>query len=173
MPTRLVLIRHGMTDWNRQKRYCGYKDAGLNSLGRRQAGKLRKKLKNTRFDVIYTSDRKRAIQTAMIIFGSARIIKIKDLREMDFGALEGLTHSEAMKKWPVIYKKWLDNPLKNFIPGAERLGFFQKRVKGAIKKIVRFNRGKAIAIVCHGGTIRMLSGYIPAAATITIMEYQK
>jgi len=172
-----------MTDWNRQKRYCGRKDIELSSQGKRQARKLRKKLKGARFDVIYTSDRKRAITTARIIFGSARIIRIKDLREMNFGTLEGLTHKEAAKKWPVIYRKWLKAPFKNSIPNAERLNSFQKRVNTAMKRIIRFNRGKTIAIVCHGGTISMFIagilkkkdfwGYIPAAASINIVEYQK
>lgn len=160
MSTKLILIRHGITKWNIEKRYCGFKDIGLSRQGRSQAAKLRKKLRRIQFDVIYASDRKRAIQTAGIIFKGMKITKVKDLREMDFGPLEGLTYKKAIKRWPVIYKKWLDNPLKNSIPGVERFNFFQKRVKRAIKRIIRLNRGKTVAIVCHGGTIRALSEWV-------------
>jgi len=182
MLTRLFLIRHGITDWNKQNRYCGCKDIGLSRQGKKQAGQLRKNLKNAHFDVIYASDRKRAVQTARIIFGRAGIIKIKGLREINFGALEGLTYAQAMKKWPVKYRKWLDNPFKSYMPGTERMNSFKNRVNAAMKRIVRLNSGKTIAVICHGGTISVfIAGilkkkdfwsYIPGAAGMAIVEYQ-
>ncbi len=181
MVTRLVLIRHGMTEWNRKKRYCGRRDISLNSQGRAQAGRLRKGLLGFKFDKVYSSDRKRALQTAGIIFNGARIIKRAALREINFGAFEGLTHEEIMKSHEDVYKKWLKDPFKNNIPGAELTSVFKKRVQTAIRKIACASRGKTVAVVCHGGVIGVfVSGilksknfwrYVPPAASITILEY--
>jgi len=183
MATKLVLIRHGTTDCNRQKRYCGYKDVSLSREGRAQAAHLSQRLKYLKFDRIYCSDRKRCLQTARIIFDRKRIIKVKDLREINFGVLEGLRHKEIVKKYGGIYEKWLVNPFKNHIPRVEAMNAFKRRVQRSIKKIVCRNPGKTIAVICHGGVIGVyVSGilksndfwrYIPGAASMTLVECLK
>lgn len=180
MITRLVLIRHGITEWNLKKRYCGRIDVGLSKLGRLQVKALARSLEKKSFHKIYASDRRRALETAGILFGSARIIKVKGLREMNFGILEGLRHKEILEKIGSAYKNWLADPYKYRIPKAEPLPAFQKRVKAAVKKIACANRGKCVAVVCHGGTIGVLVSsilkkknfwrYIPSAASATILE---
>ncbi len=182
MITKLVLIRHGVTDWNKEKRYCGLKDAVLSSEGRSQAVVLGNKLKFINFDKIYTSDRKRAIQTAGIIFKDIRTTKVRNLKEMNFGVFEGLRYKDIIQKYPGIYKKWLRDPFKNNIPKAENLNSFKKRVNNCLKRIVSCNRGKTVAIVCHGGTIsifitsilkiRDFWRYIPKSASISIVEFR-
>ncbi len=196
MQTKLVFIRHGITEWNKQKRYCGCKDIGLSSQGKAQVVKLRKSLrlenhglpsdrqshKKISFDRIYCSDRKRALQTCSILFGTPDFIKVKGLREIDFGVLEGLKHDEILEKYPQVYKEWLVDPYKGRIPEAEPMRVFKKRVQGAIKKILQANRGKTIAIVCHGGVIgifvssilksRNFWSYVPSAASVTVVEHK-
>ena len=183
MATELVFIRHGITDWNKEMRYCGHKDVSLSSEGRKQAVRLRKRFKTVRFDRIYSSDRKRALQTCRIVFGKAKITRVKGLREINFGVFEGLQHKEIMKKYGGIYKKWLLDPFKNRIPEAEPMTAFKKRVRSSIKKIISLNPGKNVAVVCHGGAIgvfigtilenRNFLGHVPAAASITIVEYKE
>ncbi|MDP2910836.1 MAG: histidine phosphatase family protein [Candidatus Omnitrophota bacterium] len=183
MTTQLVLIRHGITEWNKKNRYCGYKDVSLSDEGKAQAKRLASGLKSFEFHRIYSSDRKRALQTGRIIFNGAKIIKVEALREINFGCLEGLTHEEIMKKHADVYKKWLKDPFKNRIPGAEPMAVFKKRVQLAIRKIAGINRGKTVAITCHGGVIGILvSGilksknfwrYVPSSASMTIVEYKK
>lgn len=183
MATQLVLIRHGTTEWNKKNRYCGYKDVGLNREGRAQAAKARNALKSFEFDRIYSSDRKRAIQTSRIIFNRAKIIKAGALREINFGVLEGLTHKEIMKRHIDSYEKWLKDPFRNNIPGAEPMNIFKNRVLAAIKKIAGVNRDRTVAIVCHGGVIAIFISsllkdrnfwrHIPSGASITIVEYKK
>jgi broad specificity phosphatase PhoE len=183
MTTKLILIRHGITAWNKQGRYCGYKDVGLSSEGKAQVVKLRERLRlKNCFDKIYCSDRKRALQTKAILFGRINFARVKGLREINFGALEGLKHDEIMEKYPKVYKEWLVDPYKGRIPRAEPMQVFKKRVGVAIKKIIRSNRGKTIAVVCHGGVIAIFvssilkSGdfwsYVPSPASITIVEYK-
>ncbi|MCX5701176.1 MAG: histidine phosphatase family protein [Candidatus Omnitrophica bacterium] len=179
--TRLVLIRHGITEWNKQKRYCGYKDINLSSQGKIQAIKLRKSIKKFSFDRIYCSDRKRALQTRAILFGKTKFSRVRDLREIHFGVLEGLTHDQIMKKYPVAYKAWLRDPYKGRIPDAESLSDFKKRVIRVMKEIVRSNLGKTVAVVCHGGVIAMFVSsilksrkfwkYVVSPASVTIVDY--
>lgn len=183
MVTRLFLIRHGITEWNQEGRYCGCKDVALSSQGKLQAKRLAKRLKDAGFDKIYSSDRRRALQTARIVFKQARIIKKSALREINFGAIEGLRHREIMEKYGVVYSKWLDDPYQNCLPGAESISVFKKRVNSAIRKIAGDNRGKNAAIVCHGGVIAIFVSsllksrnfwkYVPAATSVTLVESRK
>lgn len=182
--TKLILIRHAETEWNSTRRYCGHKDIGLSDRGKQQAKKLRKILTKKIIHRVYASDRKRAIQTAKIIFnGTMKIEKIKDLREINFGCFEGLTHEQVTKKYPQIYQKWLRDPHKNNIPGGEKIPDFKKRIVSAIKKNIALNHDKTTALVFHGGSISIFLTsilkkdkfwqYIPRSASISIVEYKK
>jgi probable phosphoglycerate mutase len=182
MVTRLTLIRHGITRWNKLGRYCGCKDVPLSKEGRAQAKSLAQRLGAASFDKIYSSDRSRALQTARIIFQKAKIVKLPSLREINFGVLEGMRHKEILKKYPSVYKRWLKDPYQDCIPGAEPMNIFKKRIELGIKKVVRLNTGKELAIVCHGGVIGIIvSGilkkkkfwrYVPKPASLTIVEYK-
>jgi broad specificity phosphatase PhoE len=182
MTTRLFLIRHGVTRWNTQRKYCGHGDVGLSLQGKNQAARLARKMKTLSIDKVYASDRKRAIQTARIAFGDARISLIPDLKEIHFGCLEGLTHDQALKKYPVAYKNWLKDPFRHAMPGSERMASFGKRISGAIKMIARKNRGRNVAIVCHGGTIAVFAAalkktrefwrLVPGSASLSVVEYK-
>jgi broad specificity phosphatase PhoE len=180
MATKLILIRHGETAWNAQRRYCGFKDVRLSAKGKLQAELLSKRLKAKNIDKVYTSDRKRALETAKVIFRGYRIKKIPDLGEMHFGCFEGLTYTEIMRKYPQVYARWLKEPYGSRIPGGEDLAGFRKRVTFAFKKIISLNADKTIAVVCHGGTIGIFLSYIlktkdfwkrvPHAASLSILE---
>ncbi len=183
MTTSLFFIRHGITDWNRQGRYCGWKDVSLSKQGREQVRRLAFKLAPLKFDKIYVSDRKRCLQTAGIIFKRAKVTRLSSLREIRFGVLEGLKHKEILKKYGNSYKLWLSDPDRNRLAGIEPTGSFKKRVIGSIKKICRDNPGKNVAIVCHGGVIGVFMStilknnnfwcYIPKAASLTIIKYKQ
>jgi len=181
--TRVILIRHGITEWNRRARYCGSRDIGLSKEGRRQARKLGVRLRAAEFDEVYCSDRRRAMQTGRIIFGRRKMVKMRGLREIDFGMFEGLRHNELMKKHPGMYGRWLKDPYRHPIPKAEPVKRFKARIERAVRRIVRSNPGKEVAVVCHGGVIGILVSairkerdlwrYIPSAASITVVEYQE
>lgn len=181
MPTRLILIRHGETAWNRRKRYCGSMDVALNAKGRLQVRRLRGRLKDEKIYRVYSSARKRALETARIIFGArCRIEVLPDLNEMHFGAIEGLTHDEAMKAHSAVYRAWIGDPFSANIPGGENVYDFRKRVTGAIKKIVAACSGRTAAVVCHGGSIGIYLScvlkskdfwrLIPKSASLTVIE---
>jgi len=180
--TRLVLIRHGVTKWNTEKRYCGHKDIGLSSEGKSQVKLLSNRLNAVRFDKVYCSNKKRAMQTARMLFKQARIIPDRGLREINFGILEGLEHKEIIRKYASVYEKWLKDPFVNNIPRAEPMNGFKKRVESVLWSIVRSNDDKTIAIVCHGGVIGVfLTGIlknrnfwrcVPSPASVTVVEHR-
>lgn len=182
MITELILIRHGSTKWNLKKRYCGYADVTLSEEGRIQAKKLRKRFHKEKIHRVYCSDRKRAIETAKIIFKKLEIEKIPELKEMHFGIFEGKTHQQIMKKHKEIYRKWLNNPYSVTIPKGEDLRNFKKRIVNALKMIISLNQNKTVAVVCHGGTISIFITHllktenfwkkIPGSASISIIEYK-
>lgn len=183
MKTELILIRHGLTRWNAQKKYCGSTDIGINQKGKEQARRIKIALTGERIDKIYSSDRKRALQTARIIFGRSKIYKSPAFREMNFGVFEGLTYHRIMGLYPEIYKKWLRDPYYAAIPRAEHLRKVKKRVVKKIRNIVFANPDKTIALVCHGGVISVFMTYlmksdnfwryIPDSASLTFIEFSK
>lgn len=181
MKTKLILIRHGETDWNRKRKYSGLADVKLNKTGIMQVKKLAKRIKKEPIDKVYCSDRMRAIQTARIVFKKTKLHKVSGLREINFGIFEGLTYEQLMKKYPRIYKKWLKDPYQVKIPGGESLAKLEKRVWRNIKSIAAQNKNKTIAIVMHGGSISILINhilrtkrfwkYVPSSASISIIEF--
>ncbi|NQT46945.1 MAG: histidine phosphatase family protein [Candidatus Omnitrophica bacterium] len=156
MSTRVILVRHGETDWTRQRRYAGFTDIDLNETGRWQAGRLCERLHAEHIDKAYSSDLKRAYTSAKIALPDLLIEKVAGLREIKFGLFEGLTYQEAMEKHPEIYTRWIDNPRDVLIPQSEGLKKLAERVRVAIKEIVSSNKNKTVAIFTHGGPIRVI-----------------
>ncbi len=153
---RLILIRHGETNFSSQNRYCGFSNPPLNNKGIRQSEKLAVRLKDTKIDKVYSSDLIRAYQTAKIIFGDNPIEKTPDLREMNFGLFEGLKYEQLVGKYPELYREWVDNPEKNKTPNGEGLGDLSKRVEEKLSIIVSQHKDRTLAVVAHGGPIRVV-----------------
>lgn len=182
MAAKLILIRHGQTDWNLAKRYCGFMDVDLNAQGRAQALAARKRLAGEVVHKVYTSDRIRAIHTAEIIFDGKPYEVVSDLREIHFGVLEGLTHNEIMERYASIYSQWLSDPYSVTIPEAEGLPDLKNRVVKVFEMIAAAHQGQTAAVVCHGGVISVFITHIlktndfwkqiPGSASLSIVEYE-
>lgn len=155
---RLVLIRHGLTDYNLKKIYCGFKDIALNRIGKAQAKVIKNKLKGLRVDRVFCSDLKRSWQSAEIIFSNNQcaIVKNPNLREINFGEWEGLNFEQIIKRYPSIYKNWLKDPFTVDIPAGEKMGHFITRIRKELKKIIKENMHKTVAIVGHFGPLRII-----------------
>ena len=100
--TTLLLARHGETEWNREGRWQGWADPPLNETGREQARALREQLRETPFDAVYSSDLRRAHETAEIVAAPHGVPVIADegLREIDVGSWSGLTRAEQEARFP-------------------------------------------------------------------------
>lgn len=155
---RLILVRHGETDWNVQHRYQGWSDLPLNEVGLKQAGALAARLAGEQVGAIYASDLQRAMQTAQIIAGrhSQSVIADLRLREISFGDWEGLTFDEIRARWPGEVDAWLGDSLRVAPPGGETLAQVAERVRGALDDIVGQNVGQTVLLVAHGGPLRVL-----------------
>lgn len=158
MAIRLILVRHGITYWNYESRYQGHTDIELHPEGIKQACALQKKFAVEKLDAIYSSDLKRAVQTASII-AEPHDLKIKTvpaLREINFGEWEGLTYYDIEKKYPKLLKVWLETPHLLEIPQGESFEILRDRAVAGVKKILASQQKGTIAIVTHGGTIAAL-----------------
>lgn len=182
MSTRLILIRHGETDWSREKRYCGVTDVDVNPKGIVQAQGLCRKLCKEKVDRVYSSDSVRALNFAKVTFKSSFIIQMSELREMDFGIFEGMAYEEIMKKYPDIYTRWIDDPFSVNVPEGEGLMDFKKRIEDILTRIISLNKDRTAAIVTHGGPIRIIIGNMlnskniwtinPDLASLSIIEFK-
>jgi probable phosphoglycerate mutase len=158
--TKLCLIRHGETTWNTEKRLQGHTDTPLNAKGVLQARQMAQALKdiNLTFDVLYTSDLKRAADTANAVvelFGVGAQVD-SALRERHFGALQGLTINEAPILRPDIWQAHIARDLEHDLEGGESIQQFSVRVQNALAKLQERHEGKTILVVSHVGTIDMM-----------------
>jgi probable phosphoglycerate mutase len=156
MNTILNLVRHGETEWNALGKFQGCKDINLSKEGFLQADSLRKRFEN-KFDYIYTSPLKRAMQTAEIISESSTIKPIiePELREINFGDWEGLTIKEIEANFPEKFTEWRKDELNAPMCGGDlSIKKASTRAKEAIFEIVKKHKGGNIIIVAHGGIIK-------------------
>ncbi len=154
---KLILIRHSETKWNKQKRYLGKTDIALSPKGQKQAGLISGYLRNKNISVIYSSKLKRALETAATIAKphNLEVKEDKRLNEIDFGKWEGMTFNQIQKKYPILARKYLSNPLNIKIPEGESLLKFRNRINRALKKILAQEKG-TIVIVSHAGVNRII-----------------
>ncbi len=154
--TFLYLVRHGATEWTKEARCQGITDVPLSEEGRGQALELADFLAQEGLTALYTSDLKRCVETAAYVEAATGLTARPDprLREINFGHWEGRLWSEIVAQEPdVLERLWLGefNP-----PGGEPLASVAGRVIAAVNDIVRNEEGGKVAVVFHGGPIRIV-----------------
>lgn len=174
MATKLIIIRHGATDWNIENRYQGHKDMPLNEVGRAQVLQLADQLANENVDVVYSSDLTRAIQTADLIFGQRGIpiYKTDRLRECNFGTWEGFTMEELKEKVPQEVAAFQADPINFVSPHGESRNQMARRVTKMIEEIVHTHPNKTIAIVTHDGPIAAIMTYVTGEGMTARNKYR-
>ena len=155
---RLLLVRHGDTELNSAERYWGNTDVRLSEAGLRQAEKLRDRLAPEKIDNIYSSDLQRASVTAEIIASGHHLetITCPELREMNFGELEGLKFSEISERYPEVTELWVQRSPKLKCPGGESLEEFSNRVSQFLPRLDKHAPEETIIIVAHSGSLRSM-----------------
>lgn len=151
MKTKVIMVRHGETQWNVLCKFLGSVDLPLNEKGRRQAGYAKEALKDEKIDVIYSSPMKRAYETGEIIRGerSFPILTDEGLREIGCGKWEGLDGKEVEEKYPGQIELWGNRPEELKIEGGDTFQEVSDRIVEAFYKIVNDNQGKTILITSH------------------------
>lgn len=164
----LFLVRHGVTDWNKEKRYLGHTDRGVLTSELTQLNKLQKELAEISFDHVFTSDLLRCRETLAYLNIPSQVSVDTRLREINFGDWEGKTYIEL--KDDRMYRDWLNNWEKHSIPNGESANTFKSRIESFIQDLDHHsvklipNRRKLL-IVTHGGVIRyIVSKFVPSIA---------
>ena len=156
---KIYLIRHGETNTNREKRYVGWTDVDLSTAGYQQAEKLSRLFAAENITALYSSDLKRAENTASFVGNSRglRPITASQLREIHFGEWEGLTHAEIEENYGDKVKKWIEDPFGHLPPQGESLADVSRRAGSFLEEITaNHESGEAVVVVSHGGVIRVL-----------------
>jgi broad specificity phosphatase PhoE len=182
MKTKFILIRHGRTQWNREDKYLSYTDIDMDEYGVGQIKETAKSINLDEIDAVYSSDLRRAVHTAEIIFKKREIVKKPELREMNFGVFEGLTHEEILEKYSEVYTRWLNDPYSIRIPNGDYLPEYIERVCNCMSAIASENKGCAIAVTAHAGPIRVILnkisnqknfwGTLPPSGSVHVVEYE-
>lgn len=152
----VLLVRHGQTDWNVERRIMGPKPVGLNKAGRAQARSLHKGLKEISIDRIYTSPLKRALQTAQLIDQGREIpivIEVK-LQEIDYGEWVGRTFDEVRQD--PRYQRYHTKPSEAVGPGQETVLGVRDRAVGFVESVRRENGIGRVVVVTHADIIKIL-----------------
>ena len=147
---KIYLIRHGLTEYNAQRRYQGRSDIPLSEAGRealQNSGKIP--------DIVFVSPLRRARETASVLFPASKQFVLPDLTEMDFGIFEGRTADE-MEADPVCgpaYRSWVAGMCTGRCPSGEDLaGFIERSVRGFLQAAELSHGAENMYIVAHGGT---------------------
>ena len=149
--TKVYLVRHGQTEWNKKLTFRGRIDIPLNERGHSEAAAIAEALKDKNIDAIYTSSLRRSIETAepTARFFHIKIIPVEGLIDINYGDWEGLSFNEVKKRYKDQYKKWEKSPDLVRFPNGETLNEAKERSFSAFKDIVKENPGKSVLIIPH------------------------
>jgi len=156
--SRLLLVRHGITESNSARKFVGYSDVELSTAGYRQVERLRERLVDDKIDAVYSSDLRRALVTAEVISSGHKvdIVTCPELREVNYGNVEGLTFEEISRLYPEVAESLTNFSLRLKFPGGEDFEGFIERASKFLDKLKRHTPSQTMLIVSHGGPLRVL-----------------
>ena len=161
--TEILFIRHGETDCNKKHLYYGHLNPSLNKTGISQLKNTKKKLEkmNEKIDIVFSSDLKRCRESLELLKINKNIKTYfsEELRELNFGNIEGKTYKEIENKFPHYIDEMKNNWRHFKTEGGESLTDLQKRIVKKIDKIKNEHQNKKILIVAHSGVIQSLISY--------------
>jgi alpha-ribazole phosphatase len=153
---RLVLVRHAEAEESTRGRCYGSLDVGLSAHGRSQCAALARALASEQVVAVVTSPRVRAVETAAAIAKPHGLdVRIEpDLRELDFGDLEGREYDEIAAALPELYAAWMRTPTEVRFPGGESYADLHARSDAAVSGLRAAHNGETVVAVTHGGVVR-------------------
>jgi broad specificity phosphatase PhoE len=168
--TTVFLARHGQSDWNAAGRWQGHADRPLTALGLRQAADLAEALAAVTLDAVYSSDLRRARETAEAVAEprGLAVVVFPELREVDVGSWSGLTRAEAKERFPREFRRWADGG--HGWEDGETYERMAERVVEAVLRIAAGHDGGTLLVVAHGGPIRALHA---VALGVDVSEHRR
>jgi len=182
---KLLLIRHAAPAADARGRCYGKLDIGLSREGERQAAEIVHSLVDEHVAAVLSSPARRAVDTARPLAEAFGVdVEIRDdLRELDFGELEGRTYDEIAVSDPELYARWMSEPTSVRFPGGESYDDLRLRVESAVDALGEMFPAETVAVVTHGGVVRAVVAAIldvpPARifrlgvdpASVTVVEW--
>ncbi|HSE06599.1 MAG TPA: histidine phosphatase family protein [Methylomirabilota bacterium] len=155
---RLLLLRHAETEWNRERRFQGWRDSSLSAVGREQAESAARLLAEAAVAAVWSSPLARARETAALIAAPHRlpVREAEAFKEMGFGAWEGLTRDEVQARFPEDLRAWAEAPHEATWPGAETLAAVRGRALEGLAALRQGHAGETVCLVSHGITCRVI-----------------
>lgn len=184
--SRIYIVRHGQSDANIYDLFCGFLDAHLTELGKKQARMTADYMRNFKIDRIIASPLSRAHNTALAIAAERNLaVDTNDgLKEINFGEWEGINTLEVDALYDGAFTKWRTEPIKTVCPGGESFVGFYERAVNTLLKLAKANSGSDICLVSHGAWTKAILCYIkgkgpenfqnieyPANASVTTIEF--
>jgi broad specificity phosphatase PhoE len=156
--TRILLVRHGESEYNSSRRFAGHVDIDLTEMGCRQVERLHERLAEEKIDVIYCSDLLRARRTAEIATRGRDIPMTicPELREISYGEVEGLAFTEIKSRFPDLAKQLSTSELELAFPGGETFTQLVDRVVTFKERLAGHGQSETVLVVAHGGPLRAL-----------------
>ena len=148
---KIILIRHGETDWNKEQIFRGRIDVALNEVGLAQARAVQKFLKDVQISAIYSSPLSRALETARVV-GEGRNCEVKieeGFIDINFGRWQGISHQKVKEEYKELYEMWLNKPQMVTFPEGESLEEVQRRSMKALEKVIKKHPEETLAIISH------------------------
>ena len=156
--TRILLIRHGETDWNRIRRFQGRSDLPLNQKGKDQAHALALALKDESLTAIYSSPLIRTLETARLIkvfHPSIPLFEEEGLVEMNLGEFEGMEAQRWAAEYPDFLRTWQETPASVTMPGGESLQEVQTRAIGTLERITKLYPTESTLLLCSHNFVNL------------------
>ena len=156
--TRILLIRHGETDWNRIRRFQGRSDLPLNQKGKDQAHALALALKDESLTAIYSSPLIRTLETVRLIkvfHPSIPLFEEEGLVEMNLGEFEGMEAQRWAAEYPDFLRTWQETPASVTMPGGESLQEVQTRAIGTLERITKLYPTESTLLLCSHNFVNL------------------
>lgn len=169
---RLILVRHGETEWNRQSRIIGHTEIALNDTGRKQAELLAQALRNEKVSAIYSSPLQRTRETAAEI---SRVLGVKvefndALKEIAAGDIDGLTFDEVAERHGDFFQHWMRGDPTLCLPGGESFTDLRNRTWPAVQRIVGKHGDGDVIVVSH--TLAIMS-IVASALDMNVADFRR
>ncbi len=155
---RIIVVRHGETEWNREEKFRGRADLALTERGWRQARAMAERLAQWPVAAIHASPLRRAMMTAQAQAQhlGLPVEEVPGLVDIDYGQWQGLSPQEVSQRFPQLYGQWLATPHLVQIPGGESLAQVRERAWRALHEIIAQWREETVAVVSHMVVCRLL-----------------
>ena len=149
--TRLIIVRHGRTEWNRVEKFRGRADIGLDGVGMKQAETAAKRITGWPISAIYSSPMRRALTTAEIIAAplGLKVQPMSGIIDVDYGKWQGLSTEDVVARDGRLYSQWIESPDKVKFPGGESFTEVRERATSAIDDLIQQHPKETVVLVSH------------------------